>query len=101
MKTNQNAWDKMNAAGITVILMQTPARNKMDHNQTSNLRVARFLQNVAKRATNLQRRFHSTWSKRHFTVAAATKTLPRQRLAACKCTFSMQRGWHRLRQALR
>jgi hypothetical protein len=34
MKTNQIAWDKTNAAGIPLIPMQTPVRNKMDYNQT-------------------------------------------------------------------
>jgi hypothetical protein len=37
VKTNQIAWDKTNAAGITLIPVQTPVRNKMDHNQTGIL----------------------------------------------------------------
>jgi hypothetical protein len=34
MKTNENAWDKTNAAGMTLIPAQTRVRNKMGHNQT-------------------------------------------------------------------
>jgi len=34
VKTNQIAWDKTNAAGMTVIPAQTPVRTKMDHDQT-------------------------------------------------------------------
>jgi hypothetical protein len=34
MKTNQIAWDKTNAAEMTLIPAQTPVRNKMGHNQT-------------------------------------------------------------------
>src|SRR5687767_3218269 len=34
MKMNQNAWDKTNAAGLTLTRRQTPVRIEMGHNQT-------------------------------------------------------------------
>jgi hypothetical protein len=34
VKTNQNAWDKTNAASLTLNAAQTTVRDKMGHNQT-------------------------------------------------------------------